>query len=78
MKATKIYYQKCFNLGKLMMNKDQVCSECKLFTNEDSFGDGWCEFHQKETFCENEACDDGIEISGDSSLDKDDNDNPLK
>ena len=20
----------------------QVCSECKLFTNEDSFGDGWC------------------------------------
>ena len=61
-----------------MMNKDQVCSECKLFTNEDSFGNGWCEFHQKETFCENEACDDGIEISGDSSLDKDDNDNPLK
>ena len=34
----------------------QVCSECKLFTNEDSFGDGWCEFHQKETFCENGAC----------------------
>lgn len=64
--------------NKRVMNKDQVCSECKLFTNEDSFGDGWCEFHQKETFCENEACDDGIEISGDSSLDKDDNDNPLK
>ena len=41
----------------------QVCSECKLFTNEDSFGDGWCEFHQKETFCENGACEDGIEMT---------------
>ena len=45
------------------MNKEQVCSECKLFTNEDSFGNGWCEFHQKETFCENEACKDG-EVKG--------------
>ena len=45
------------------MNKEQVCSGCKLFTNEDSFGNGWCEFHQKETFCENEACKDG-EVKG--------------
>lgn len=45
----------------------QVCSECKLFTNEDSFGDGWCEFHQKETFCENGACEDGIEIAEEGS-----------
>lgn len=46
----------------------QVCSECKLFTNEDSFGDGWCEFHQKETFCENGACEDGIEITNENTF----------
>lgn len=47
------------------MNEKQVCSECKLFANEDSFGNGWCEFHQKEAFCENVACEDGIEIEED-------------
>lgn len=41
------------------MNKNQVCGECKLFTNETSFGDGWCEFHKKYSFCENVACEDG-------------------
>ena len=46
----------------------QVCSECKLFTNEDSFGDGWCEFHQKETFCENGDCEDGIEITNENTF----------
>ena len=49
------------------MNDKQVCGECKLFTNEDSFGNGWCEFHQKEAFCENVACEDVIEIEGDNS-----------
>lgn len=44
------------------MNNRQVCSEYKLFAYEDSFGNGWCEFHQKEAFCENVACEDGIEI----------------
>lgn len=39
----------------------QVCGECKLFVNEDSFGNGWCEFHQKNAFCENRACEDGEE-----------------
>lgn len=39
----------------------QVCSECKLFTEEDILGNGWCEFHLKESFCENGACEDGIE-----------------
>ena len=67
------------------MDDKQVCGECKLFTNEDSFGNGWnshhplpnessfgngwCEFHQKEAFCENVACEDGIEIEGDNSYD---------
>lgn len=51
------------------MNDKQVCGECKLFTKEDSFGHGWCEFHQKEAFCENVACEDGIEIEGDNSYD---------
>lgn len=62
------------------MNNRQVCSECKLFANEDSFGNGWCEFHQKEVFCENVACEDGIEIiEGKLSLDtENDNDNLLK
>ncbi len=62
------------------MNKEQVCSECKLFVNEDSFGNGWCEFHQKGTFCENGACEDGVEIKvGESSPDTDnDNNNLLK
>ena len=62
------------------MNEEQVCSECKLFINEDSFGNGWCEFHQKETFCENGACEDGVEIKvGKSSPDTDnDNNNLLK
>ena len=48
------------------MNKEQVCSECKLFINEDSFGNGWCE--------------DGVEIKvGESSPDTDnDNNNLLK
>ena len=41
------------------MNKNQVCGECKLFTNETSFGDGWCEFHKKYSFCENVACEEG-------------------
>lgn len=55
------------------MDKNQIYSECKLFTDEDSFGDGWCEFHQKEIFCENGACEDGIEIIGwESSLDMND------
>ena len=57
------------------MNEKQVCGECKLFTNEDSFGNGWCEFHQKETFCENVACEDGIEIEEDISSDTDNDDN---
>lgn len=57
------------------MNQEQVCGECKLFTNEDSFGNGWCEFHQKETFCENVACEDGIEIIEGSSFPNTDNDN---
>lgn len=62
------------------MNNRQVCSECKLFAYEDSFGNGWCEFHQKEDFCENVACEDGIEIiEGKLSLDtENDNDNLLK
>ena len=62
------------------MNQEQVCGECKLFTNEDSFGNGWCEFHQKEAFCENVACEDGIEIIEGSSFPNTDNDNnnPLK
>ncbi len=62
------------------MNNRQVCSECKLFAYEDSFGNGWCEFHQKEAFCENVACEDGIEIiEGKLSLDtENDNDNLLK
>lgn len=62
------------------MNNRQVCSECKLFAYEDSFGNGWCEFHQKEAFCENIACEDGIEIiEGKLSLDtENDNDNLLK
>ncbi len=62
------------------MNQEQVCGECKLFANEDSFGNGWCEFHQKEAFCENVACEDGIEIiEGKLSLDtNNDNDNLLK
>lgn len=62
------------------MNNRQVCSECKLFAYEDSFGNGWCEFHQKEAFCENVACEDGIEIiEGKFSLDtENDNDNLLK
>lgn len=59
----------------LYMNEKQVCSECKLFANEDSFGNGWCEFHQKETFCENVACEDGIEIEEDISSDTDNDDN---
>lgn len=59
------------------MNNRQVCSECKLFAYEDSFGNGWCEFHQKKAFCENVACEDGIE--GKLSLDTDDdNSNLLK
>ena len=37
------------------MDDKQVCGECKLFTNEDSFGNGWCEFHKKYSFCENVA-----------------------
>lgn len=41
----------------------QVCGECKQFTNEDTFGNGWCEFTKKETFCENQACENG-EIKG--------------
>ena len=45
------------------MNVKQVCDECKLFTNEDSFGNGWCEYHQKKVFCENIACQNG-EIKG--------------
>lgn len=58
------------------MNNRQVCSECKLFAYEDSFGNGWCEFHQKEAFCENVVCEDGIEIiEGSSSLDMDINSN---
>nr|DAV21943.1 MAG TPA: High-potential iron-sulfur protein-sulfur protein, METAL BINDING PROTEIN [Caudoviricetes sp.] len=58
------------------MNNRQVCSECKLFAYEDSFGNGWCEFHQKEAFCENVACEDGIEIiEGSSSLDMNINSN---
>lgn len=62
------------------MNNRQVCSECKLFAYEDSFGNGWCEFHQKEAFCENVACEDGIEIIEEKlSLDtENDNDNLLK
>ena len=62
------------------MSNRQVCSECKLFAYEDSFGNGWCEFHQKEAFCENVACEDGIEIiEGKLSLDtENDNDNLLK
>ncbi len=62
------------------MNNRQVCSECKLFAYEDSFGNGWCEFHQKKAFCENVACEDGIEIiEGKLSLDtENDNDNLLK
>lgn len=43
-----------------MDSKKQVCGECKLFTDEDSFGNGWCEFHQKEAFIENGACEDGL------------------
>ena len=57
------------------MNNKQVCGECKLFANEDSFGNGWCEFHQKEAFCENVACKDGIEIIEGSSFPNTDNDN---
>lgn len=45
------------------MNQEQVCGECKLFANEDSLGNGWCEYHQKKVFCENEACQDG-EVKG--------------
>ena len=59
----------------IYMNEKQVCGECKLFTNEDSFGNGWCEFHQKEAFCENVACEDGIEIEEDISSDTDNDDN---
>lgn len=58
------------------MNNRQVCSECKLFAYEDSFGNGWCEFHQKEAFCENVACEYGIKIiEGSSSLDMNINSN---
>lgn len=32
------------------MNNKQVCGECKLFANEDSLGNGWCEYHQKKFF----------------------------
>ena len=46
----------------------QVCSECKLITNDDSFGVGWSEFHQKETFCENGACEDRIEITNENTF----------
>lgn len=47
----------------IYMNEKQVCGECKLFTNEDSFGNGWCEYHQRKVFCENIACQNG-EIKG--------------
>ena len=57
------------------MNKEQVCSECKLFINEDSFGNGWWEYHQKETYCENGACEDGVEIKVRESSPDTDNDN---
>lgn len=57
------------------MDDKQVCGECKLFTNEDSFGNGWCEFHKKYSFCENVACEDGIEIKGDKSSDTGNNNN---
>lgn len=45
------------------MDSRDVCSECKFFINEDSFGSGWCELHQKKAFCENGACEGG-EIKG--------------
>lgn len=45
----------------------QVCGECKLFTEEDILGNGWCKFHLKEVFCENGACDDGLPKDSDSS-----------
>lgn len=43
-----------------MDSKKQVCGECKLFTDEDTFGNGWYEFHQNEAFIENSACEDGL------------------
>lgn len=46
-----------------MDSKKQVCGECKLFIDEDSFGNGWCEFHQKKAFIEDCACEDG-EVKG--------------
>lgn len=46
----------------------QVCSECKFFTEEDILGNGWCEFHLKESFCENGACKDGIEKENEYSI----------
>lgn len=45
------------------MDRHDVCSECKFFINEDSFGNGWCGLHQKDCFCENGACEDG-EVKG--------------
>lgn len=50
-----------------MDSKKQVCGECELFTNEDAFGNGWCEFHQKEAFIENCACEDGLQKGYDFS-----------
>lgn len=45
-----------------MENKDKICGECKFFTDEDAFGDGRCNKHDKECFSENMACD-GMEYN---------------
>lgn len=42
------------------MDKENVCSECKLYSEESVLGDGWCELHQRPTFCDNMACEDGL------------------
>lgn len=51
-----------------MEYRERVCGECKFFTNEDTFGDGWCDKHGKECFCENGACKDSVAKKGDFSF----------
>lgn len=40
-------------------NGTKVCGTCSLFADEDTDGDGWCEFHQEPRHCSN-YCEDRL------------------
>nr|DAQ36140.1 MAG TPA: hypothetical protein [Caudoviricetes sp.] len=51
-----------------MENKYKVCGECRFFIDEDAFGNGWCDKHNKECFCENGSCMDVEDIVTKASI----------